>query len=89
MKPIFFDSAVFSLLGFSPPANAAAPRVMRTQFPTQDLVIAEFNVREAPYNARGDGKTDDTAALQRAIDAARKAGGGVVFLPAGIYRCNR
>jgi len=35
----------------------------------------------------GDGKTDDTAAIQGAIDkAAEKPGGGVVFLPSGRYR---
>jgi hypothetical protein len=34
--------------------------------------------------AAGDGKTDDTAALQRAIDAAAAAGGGV-FVPPGVY----
>jgi hypothetical protein len=34
--------------------------------------------------AAGDGKTDDTAALQKALDAAGAAGGGV-FLPPGVY----
>lgn len=34
--------------------------------------------------AAGDGATDDTAALQRAIDAAGAASGGV-FLPPGVY----
>jgi hypothetical protein len=34
--------------------------------------------------ASGDGKTDDTAALQKALDAAG-AVGGCVFLPPGIY----
>ena len=45
-----------------------------------------FNVRDAPYEARGDGAHDDRAAIQRAIDAARDAGGGEVLLPAGTYR---
>jgi hypothetical protein len=34
--------------------------------------------------AVGDGKTDDTAALQRALDAAGETSGGV-FIPPGVY----
>lgn len=37
------------------------------------------------YGAKGDGITLDTAAIQKAIDAAAAAGGGTVFLPAGRY----
>lgn len=43
------------------------------------------NVRKAPWNAAGDGKTDDTRAIQRALDQAGKQGGGIVYLPAGEY----
>ncbi|MBI4580979.1 MAG: hypothetical protein HY718_14830, partial [Planctomycetes bacterium] len=39
----------------------------------------------AAFGAKGDGKTDDTAAIQRTIDAAAEAGGGTVVLPAGRY----
>jgi hypothetical protein len=42
-----------------------------------------YDVRS--YGARGDGTTDDSAAFQAALDAARTAGGGVVFVPAGTY----
>lgn len=45
---------------------------------------ATWNVLEA--GARGDGKTDDTAAFQAALDAAGRAGGGAVIVPAGKYR---
>jgi polygalacturonase len=38
---------------------------------------AEFRV--ADYGAKGDGKTVDTAAIQRTIDAAAKSGGAVVL----------
>jgi hypothetical protein len=37
------------------------------------------------FGAKGDGSTDDTAAFQRALDAASKAGGAVVHAPRGNY----
>ncbi|MGE8483463.1 MAG: M10 family metallopeptidase C-terminal domain-containing protein [Pseudomonas sp.] len=42
-----------------------------------------FNVQN--FGAKGDGITDDTAAIQRAIDAAAAAGGGQVYVPTGTY----
>jgi hypothetical protein len=42
-----------------------------------------YSVRD--FGAVGDGRTDDTAAFQRALDAAGKAGGGVVVAPRGNY----
>ncbi len=39
---------------------------------------------------KGDGRADDTAALQAAIDtAAAKPGGGLVFVPSGTYRISK
>ena len=48
------------------------------------------NVQSTPYGAVGDGTTDDTAAIQHAIEDAKVAGGGVVYLPpcSGGYLVN-
>ncbi|MFC5648227.1 glycosyl hydrolase family 28-related protein [Paenibacillus solisilvae] len=58
--------------------------VVQTLYPTADIVIADFNA--ADFGAKGDGVTDDTQAIQDALDAAGNNGGGVVFVPAGRYR---
>jgi hypothetical protein len=42
-----------------------------------------FNVCD--YGAKGDGKTLETAAIQKAVDACAGAGGGQVLLPPGKY----
>lgn len=42
-----------------------------------------LNVKE--YGAQGDGKADETRALQQCIDRCGVLGGGEVFLPAGNY----
>ena len=42
-----------------------------------------FNVRD--HGATGDGKSLDTAAIQKALDACGEAGGGTVLLPPGTY----
>lgn len=42
-----------------------------------------FNVMD--YGATGDGSTNDTAAIQAAIDAAETDGGGTVYFPVGVY----
>jgi hypothetical protein len=42
-----------------------------------------YNIKD--YGARGDGKAIDGDAINKAIDAAAKAGGGTVYFPAGNY----
>ena len=44
-----------------------------------------FDVRQ--FGAAGDGKTADTVAVQKALDACANAGGGVVRFSAGTYLC--
>jgi len=46
---------------------------------------ATYNVRA--FGAKGDGKTLDHTAINRAIDAAARMGGGTVEVPPGIYLC--
>jgi polygalacturonase len=48
-------------------------------------VIPDRVFSAADYGARGDGKTINTEALQKTLDAAAAAGGGVVTLPPGLY----
>ncbi|MEX2606853.1 MAG: glycosyl hydrolase family 28 protein [Kiritimatiellia bacterium] len=43
----------------------------------------EFSLLD--FGAKGDGQTDDTASIQRALDACSEAGGGRVRVPAGVY----
>lgn len=42
-----------------------------------------YNVKD--YGAKGNGKRMDSAAIQKAIDACHKAGGGTVIVPPGTY----
>lgn len=67
-------------------STATQTKVYDTQFATDDVVIADFSVRD--FGAKADGASDDTAAFQAALDAAGGNGGGVVFAPAGTYRLN-
>ena len=45
-----------------------------------------YNVKA--YGATGNGTTDDTTAIQNAINAAEAAGGGQVYFPPGTYLIN-
>jgi hypothetical protein len=50
------------------------------------LAAGQFPV--TAYGATGNGRTDDTAAIQAAINAAMAAGGGTVTVPPGTYLLN-
>ena len=52
--------------------------ILPTTFPDQSFSILDFN-------AKGDGTSKNTEAIQQAIDACHEAGGGKVIVPAGIY----
>ncbi len=62
---------------------ASAPVAVGTATAVNDRP-ARFDARG--HGAKGDGKTNDRAALQAAIDACARAGGGTVVVPPGDYR---
>jgi sugar lactone lactonase YvrE len=52
--------------------------------------VAPAEPRAIMVKAKGDGRSDDTDALQKALNQARgEAGHGLVFLPTGRYRITR
>jgi polygalacturonase len=63
--------------------------VLNSKQRTTSTGVAEttgvYDVRA--FGAKGDGKTLDTPAVNRAIKAAAAAGGGTVHFPAGTYLC--
>ena len=72
------------LLSMSLPALGASVFTTRLEDPGAVYVTPEA------FGVRGDGATDDSEALQAALDKAAAAGnGGVVFLPSGRYRLTR
>lgn len=45
-----------------------------------------YNIKDSEFGAKGDGLTEDTAAIQAAIDRAGEVA-GIVYLDPGIYVC--
>jgi hypothetical protein len=67
----------------APPGDLLRPHQWTEPLPSwEDAGVV--NVKDEPYAAAGDGTTDDTNAIQKALDESRD-----VFLPKGIYRIAR
>ncbi len=69
-------------------ANAHAAKRLKPTFifSNGSTIVASAVVTDAPYQADKTGKSDATAAIQRALDDVAEVGGGVVYMPAGRYR---
>jgi polygalacturonase len=77
-----------TLLKLSPLALAATVghvSVSEAQTESPSNAAAIYNVRT--FGATGDGKTVDTPAINKAIEAVAAAGGGTLVFPAGTYMC--
>lgn len=72
-------------LGALPAAALAQSPARRAPSSRTGARPINVNVTEPPYGAAGDGRRDDRAAIQSAIDAVAAAGGGCVHFPAGTY----
>lgn len=75
-----------SVVGAGGIAAAATIGSVDTATAATGTGVGWYNVMDAPYNATGDGTTDDTGAVNAALNDATNAGGGVVYFPAGTYR---
>jgi hypothetical protein len=58
-------------------------KAIQTRYPTKDWVVSDFMVTD--YGARATPGFDNRESFQSAIEAAYRAGGGVVYIPAGNY----
>jgi parallel beta-helix repeat protein len=67
----------------SPRALPANSNVRNQARAAHQRAAHQKDVRQ--FGAKGDGRTDDTLAIQRTIDAAAAASGGTVYFPAGTY----
>jgi len=67
-------------LGLLSETGLAAPAKAKDDI---DLGARVYNIRA--FGAKGDGTTLDTVALQAAIDACTRDGGGTVLVPAGTF----
>jgi parallel beta-helix repeat protein len=67
----------------TPTPTPTPPPPVGTCTPTPPSATT-LSVKDAPYGAKGDGLTDDTAAIQRAVNAVAGTG-GTVKIPAGTY----
>ncbi|HUC89259.1 MAG TPA: right-handed parallel beta-helix repeat-containing protein [Patescibacteria group bacterium] len=69
-------------LGGDLAGTAAAPTVPAL---TNKVAKNELVLDVKDFGAKGDGTTNDTTAIQSAIDTAFGAGGGIVFVPPATY----
>jgi len=78
MRNVLAITVCIALSALSCPAVAIAAGIV---FPPDAGVV---DVTKAPYNAKGDGKTDNTAAIQQALNdhPSRQA---IIYLPDGTY----
>ncbi len=89
-SPLLLINTLTSLLAIgaiaqsnSGPATASAEQIQAAKASPSGTELHTFSVRD--FGATGDGKTKDTSAITKAMQAANQSGGGEVVFPPGIY----
>lgn len=77
-----YDDGTNTLVSYGPNIVTAAGATTSTARTLRPPLLDWINVKQR--GAKGDGTTDDTAAIQAALNAC--PAGGVAYLPAGVYR---
>ena len=77
------DYQLFLHNGHGGPLGWSAPLALQVEA-AAPWPATVFNAKD--YGAKGNDSSDETAAVQAALDAAEANGGGVVLLPPGKYR---
>ncbi len=70
--------SIFILIGLAMATVVRAVNPAMPTIPTNVFLVTD-------YGAIGDGTKDNTASIQKTIDTAKAAGGGIVEIPAGTY----
>ncbi len=63
--------------------------LVRTEYSTEDVVVADVLITPDKYDVDPTGKEDSTAGIQQALFDVEAQGGGTAFLPVGDYRVTK